>query len=463
MAASITYSNILKYGLQAQYDALATKDASVLYFCTDTKKIYKGTIDFTDAVVFAAEKPAKPIVGKVYILADTGTAEVYNGSAWTVVSYPVVTTLSDASDDVHVPTAKTVYDFVKDEIEAALGGEDVITKVEVSEVEGKVKVTNGQGTATDIAIHGVVTTPTYDAATRKFVFPVVDGDDVEVELGKDIFIDPAANNRYENGKIYLYLNDGDGAEKEDTEIVIPVTALVTDYFGDDTDSIQVDIDSATHKVTATAILRASTVDFTNELKLSTAEGDKGLYVDLSGVRAAISANATGVSTAASYNAANSAAASAAQSDANKANSFAQANSEAISALAVSADNYADANSAAISSLAAAQGSDIEAVSEVADSAMSLATANSAAISGHAVSTDSAIKVVADSAASAIKATADSADSYADANSAAASTAKFTADSFGAANSAAASTAQASADQNTDNLAALAIAVGWGTF
>ena len=51
-------------------------------------------------------------------------------------------------------------------------------------------------------------------------------------IGKDIFIDSAAPNRYENGNIYLYLNDGT-TTAEDTEIVIPVTALVTDYFGDD--------------------------------------------------------------------------------------------------------------------------------------------------------------------------------------------------------------------------------------
>ena len=36
--ATKTYPNILKYGLQASYDALGVKDSNVLYFCTDTKK-----------------------------------------------------------------------------------------------------------------------------------------------------------------------------------------------------------------------------------------------------------------------------------------------------------------------------------------------------------------------------------------------------------------------------------------
>lgn len=271
-----TYPNILKYGLQANYDALQTKDVDVLYFCTDTKKIYKGSIDFTDSAIVAATKPATGIVaGKLYIIADTGTCEVYSGGAWHVVSYPAATTITAASDDVHVPTAKAVWDLVQETI----SGEGVVNAVAASETEGNIAVTTN-GETTDVVVHGVVTTPRYEAAARKFTFPISDGDDVVVELGKDIFIDPDGNNRYENGNLYLYLNDGSGT-KDPTELVIPVTALVTDYFGDDTDSIQVDIDQSTHKVTATAILRADSEGFKNALKVSAAEGNKGLYVDLS--------------------------------------------------------------------------------------------------------------------------------------------------------------------------------------
>ena len=275
--ATKTYPSILKYGLQASYDALGVKDSNALYFCTDTKKIYKGDIDFTDSVVLAATKPATSIiVGKLYVFADTGTVEVYADGAWHVVSYPVATTISASSDDVHVATAKAVYDAIQD----AISGGSVVNEVKASTKEGNVTVVSN-GVETDVVVHGVVTTPSYDASTRKFTFPVVDGDDVVVELGKDIFIDPNANNRYENGSLYLYLNDGSGETKTPTELVIPVTALVKDYFGDDTASIQVDIDNATHKVTAKAVLRADKEGFTNALKVSEAEGDQGLYVDLS--------------------------------------------------------------------------------------------------------------------------------------------------------------------------------------
>ena len=125
-----TYKNIMKYGLQASYDALVlagTTDADVLYFCTDTGKLYKGTVDFTDSVIFRANKTGLTagLPGKVYLFADSGTTEVWDDTlatpAWRVISYPLITTIydeddpsvTDTNDDVHVPSAKAVYDFVE--------------------------------------------------------------------------------------------------------------------------------------------------------------------------------------------------------------------------------------------------------------------------------------------------------------------------------------------------------------
>ena len=236
-----TYANILKYGLQANYDALASKDSNVLYFCTDTKKIYKGAIDFTDSIVFASTKPESGIIsGKMYVFADTGTCEVYNAASaqWKVVSYPIVTTIVDdvsGNDDVHVPSAKAVYDFVEQEIAEATGGGNVVksirqkTIVDAEEqtvpVRGTFTYTTGDLVDHDVQLTGVVTKPSYEAATRTFTFPVAGESDVVVELGKDIFIDPEGNNRYENGYIYLYLNDG-SQSSDPTELAIPVTGLI---------------------------------------------------------------------------------------------------------------------------------------------------------------------------------------------------------------------------------------------
>ena len=283
-----SYPNILKYGTKAAYLAIQSKSADVLYFCTDSKEIFKGTINMTDNVVYLASADTKPaaadaIPGKLYFngVAGANTWEVSDGNAWKVVSYPIVTTIDadpDNDDDVHVPSAKAVATLVAN----AIAGEGVIASIDASTTtEGAIDVTDGAGNVEEVIIPGVVTTPSYDATTRTFTFPISDDaqNPVVVELGTDIFIDPTANNRYENGNIYLYLNDGT-ASSDPTELVIPVTSLVTDYFGDDTSSIQVDIDNSTHKVTAAARIRSTTAqnNLINALKVSSASGDEGLYV-----------------------------------------------------------------------------------------------------------------------------------------------------------------------------------------
>lgn len=52
---NINYFSILKHGLQANYDALVESgkvDENVLYFCTDTRRIYKGGHNFSRPVDF---------------------------------------------------------------------------------------------------------------------------------------------------------------------------------------------------------------------------------------------------------------------------------------------------------------------------------------------------------------------------------------------------------------------------
>ena len=138
-----TYTNILKAGLQASYNALQTKDNNVLYFCTDTGKIYKGEVDFTNSVVVAASKPETPIVGKLYVLADTNTVEVFVGGAWKVVSYPTVTSIDVNSDDNHIATAAAVYNAIQDAIEDLSASEDTVKAIEAGSTEASIKITKG--------------------------------------------------------------------------------------------------------------------------------------------------------------------------------------------------------------------------------------------------------------------------------------------------------------------------------
>ena len=282
-----TYPKILLAGTQAAYDGLQTKDDSKLYFCTDSGKIYKGSIDFSNSVVFAASKPEKPIVGKVYVLADTNTVEVYNGSAWTVVSYPTVTTLSNAATNVQVASAKAVFDFVTAQIAAVTGGASIVTAVTAgASGSGSFTYTTGDKKTHTVTLNGLAKTPTWNTTTRTLTIPVVGGNDVVVEIGKDIFVDPEGDNSYhaDTQEIWLTLND---AKK--TVIKIPAAGLVDVYTGGTTKSIKATV-SGGKVITADVIVRPDVTtgenQFTNALKL----GDTGLYVDLSAYATTASVN-----------------------------------------------------------------------------------------------------------------------------------------------------------------------------
>lgn len=277
-----TYTSILKYGTQAAYVALETKDANVLYF-TDKGKIYKGTQDFTESIVVVATAPAAPVSGKIYYVTETGTLQAWVNSAWQVLSRPEVTTIDATSDDNHLPTAKSVYDFVTGAIADVEASPDTVKSVAAKAgTDATITVTKKDGSTSDVTLGGVVTTPTWDATLRKLTLPVSGKESVEVNIGKDMFLDPAANNHYdvEKRQIVLYLNDGDkGSSKAPTELHIPVGDLVDEYTGNETASVNVTV-GADNKISAAVKLA---VNDKNALSIvDDAEGVKGgLFLDLS--------------------------------------------------------------------------------------------------------------------------------------------------------------------------------------
>jgi hypothetical protein len=176
----------------------------------------------------------------------------------------------------------------------------VMTGISAGTTAGTVEVAMSSGTHAAVTVPKVFKSVAWDSTARTLTFTDTDGvstgADHVVDLGKDIFIDQNADNRYENGNIYLYLNDGTGST-EPTEIVIPVTGLITDYVGGDTNSVSLSVDSTTHVVTADAVIRGNGTGFTNALKLSSdtaATGGVGLYVDLSDVEESIDALAEAI-------------------------------------------------------------------------------------------------------------------------------------------------------------------------
>ena len=89
---------------RADYDAITTKESRTLYFISDTQELYRGTVNFTNAVIFhgaagsQTARPAQGAVGKLYINEVTGEGTVWNGSAWSTVIPVVSQTVLDGND-----------------------------------------------------------------------------------------------------------------------------------------------------------------------------------------------------------------------------------------------------------------------------------------------------------------------------------------------------------------------------
>lgn len=277
----------LLVGLKANLPA--ERDTNKLYFCSDTRELYKGMDLYTEAVRVVSTIPEQPATGVLYIL-PTGEVKSFTGTETITVAKPYVTsgTLSETSTVDEVPTAKVVYDSIVEAISVATGGGDAINTI-VSTKAGTITVTSGENEE-DVAITGTVVNPSYDALTRTIRLPYMDSSaeggktTLEITLGKDIFIDSAADNKYnpETGNIELYLNDASG-ETPSTKIEIPASGLIDVYTGGDTNTVTVEVSDSN---VITANVHIANVE-NNRLSIHLVEENKGLLVDVSDLEDAI--------------------------------------------------------------------------------------------------------------------------------------------------------------------------------
>lgn len=262
----------------------ATRDANKLYWVSDTRELYKGMDLYTEAVRVVADLPSTPATGVLYIL-PTGEVKSWTGTAWSQVAKPYVTdgTLSATNTSDEVPTAKVVYDSIVEAITEATAGGEVVNNI-ASTKAGLITVTSGvddEGNPAtyDVAVKGAVVNPTYDADTRTITLPYADGtESLVITLGKDIFIDHTADNKYnpDTQCIELFLNDGNGGEP--TKISIPAASLVDVYTGGTTSTAVVSVATDTNVITADVRVSAKAG---NRLTVNTTEGEEGLMVDVS--------------------------------------------------------------------------------------------------------------------------------------------------------------------------------------
>lgn len=97
----VIISKLVYKGLKANLPT--TRNADSFYLCTDTRELYFGTELYTDAVRFyngAANKPATPAQGVLYIDEATGKGEAWDGTAWKSVITPVTVSAGDNSVEI---------------------------------------------------------------------------------------------------------------------------------------------------------------------------------------------------------------------------------------------------------------------------------------------------------------------------------------------------------------------------
>ena len=274
-----TYNQIHRYGTQAQYDALETKNSNYLYFTSDTHKLYKGTVDYTDNLITISAVPAAGVAGKIYFESSTGQVKAYIGGAWEVISYPISQAINgDNASTVAVPSEQAVVDYV----ESVVGDQSVVVDIDQkmngsTAVAGTLVATMADASTFDINMAGLAVNPTWNSETRQLVLPVTKTDgtteNVTVDIGKDIFL---SSGYYDSDTkdIVLVLNDD---PEDPTEIRVPASALYNDYTGGDTATASVSIDGTTHEITVSAKVDSAAG---NAITVVNGEGG-GLRVDLS--------------------------------------------------------------------------------------------------------------------------------------------------------------------------------------
>jgi hypothetical protein len=277
-----TYVQIHRFGTQAQYDALETKNPNFLYFTSDTGKLYKGDVDYTNQLATTATVGETGVAGKIYFETSTGQVKAYVGGAWKVISYPITQDIDGLNPStVTLASEKAIVDYV----EEMVGGDGVINNIQQkmnagTAVAGTLEVTKGDGSTYDVSLTGATVNPTWDDVTRVLTLPVVNSDgtttSVTANIGKDIFLDPGEGKNYfdpATKEIVLTLNNGDETH-EATVIRIPASALYNDYTGATTNSGTVAIDATSHSISFDLNINSSA---NNALTLDA----NGLMVDLS--------------------------------------------------------------------------------------------------------------------------------------------------------------------------------------
>lgn len=224
----------LHLGTQAEFDAKKLAGTLVqndLYFIEDTQVIYKGDKLLSAAIEAVTEFPATGAQGRIYVNTDTLEAKVWNGSAWTVVSPAVETTLTAETAAGALVTASAIRAYVA----AQTGTAGFVKNVEYAEATQKITVTYADDSTAEILLKDLLTGAAYDADTGNFTFTKANGEAVVVNTPKENFLNAAS---YDHTSHILTLTLVSG-----TEVTVDLAELIDTYVGGETATATVNIEN----------------------------------------------------------------------------------------------------------------------------------------------------------------------------------------------------------------------------
>ena len=284
-----TYTQkILFTGTQAAIDAATRSDAG-LYFASDTGKLYKGSVDFSQAARVVTALPETVAKSSIYVIVDNNgnfvkAVAVDSAGAQVDISYKFVTSIDAANaSDSKVATEKAVVDYID-----SIVGDETISSISSATVAGSIKVTVGdgedEGEQYNVNVPGVALKPSYNSTNRIITIPYTENGvdpagEVEINLGKDLVVTAGKYNSASQ-QIEFWITDHD-PETDNPDIVVPVGDLVDEIQGGTTDTATTTYNSTTDTLTADVRISNKAGNAIQVLTTEDSASANGLYVDLS--------------------------------------------------------------------------------------------------------------------------------------------------------------------------------------
>ncbi len=140
-------------------------DSTGLYFLHDTGEVYRGSTKYSKAVItYTGDLPTTPARDTLYVNSTTLAGSIYDGSSWTQVVKPVVSTVAaDGTDPVN---STAVIAYVADQLANVTGGSSVVTGVSYDDDTVSLTITDALGETSTLRLDGLAVELAYDSTTQ---------------------------------------------------------------------------------------------------------------------------------------------------------------------------------------------------------------------------------------------------------------------------------------------------------